>query len=163
MENVADALKMAFGIFMFVICLSVALAMLGRTKDTADTILWYSDKEHYIEDWNTGEQLKDGSRIVGRDAVISALYKAQKNLTVTVRIKLKGSGTTIEYRNSGDKKIEDIIKNNLQSKQDSIFTEKVEEVTVAGVYKIAEDGTKITVSTEANLNPQRVYITYTEQ
>ncbi len=167
MENATDALKMAFAIFTFVICLSLAFSMITKAKETADTVLWYSDKTNYMLDYTNGEQLK-GARIVGRDSVISALYKARKETTVTVRIDL-GDGTTIEYSSAsedsiefnGKSGIEGIVSEKLRGYEKAKFSERIEEITIAGTYKIADDGTKIVVSTEGISNPTRIYITYT--
>lgn len=64
MENVSDALKMAFAIFVFIIALSMVFFLLTEVKTTADSILFASDKTNYFE-WETGS-LENG-RIVGID------------------------------------------------------------------------------------------------
>ncbi len=160
MENATDALKMAFAMMMFVICLSIAFSMISKAKETADTILWYSDKTNYMEGpLEEEESLKDG-RTVGRDVVISTLYQSVKNGTPNVRIILR-NGTTIDFPKTGtDIKIEEVIE---ELGANAVFKENVQEVTIAGSYKIAEDGTKIVVSREGSSNPVKVYVTYTQQ
>ncbi len=54
MENAADALKMAFAIFVFILALVIVFSMIGRIKDTADEILFYSDETNYY-DWVSGD------------------------------------------------------------------------------------------------------------
>lgn len=54
MENTTDALKMAFAIFVFIIALSIVFSLIGKVKETADSILFYSDKTNYYE-WDTGD------------------------------------------------------------------------------------------------------------
>lgn len=53
MENAADALKMAFGVLVFIVALTVLFFQLSQIKQTADTVLLYSDKTNYYE-WETG-------------------------------------------------------------------------------------------------------------
>lgn len=50
MENAADALKMAFAIFVFVIALSIVFSLIGHVKETADAVLFYTDKTNFYEE-----------------------------------------------------------------------------------------------------------------
>lgn len=45
MENAVDALKIAFGVLVFVIALTVAFALLSQAKATSDIMLFASDKQ----------------------------------------------------------------------------------------------------------------------
>ncbi len=47
MENAVDALKIAFGVLVFVIALTVAFALLSQAKATSDIMLFASDKTNY--------------------------------------------------------------------------------------------------------------------
>ena len=53
MENASDALKMAFACLVFVIALTSTFSLISRIKETADKILFYSDKMNYYE-WVKG-------------------------------------------------------------------------------------------------------------
>lgn len=53
MENATDALKMAFAIFVFIVALSMVFSLIGKVKETADAVLYYTDKTNYY-DWETG-------------------------------------------------------------------------------------------------------------
>lgn len=64
MENAADALKMAFAVFVFIIALSIVFSLIGNVKETADTVLYYADKTNYYE-WETGD-LKERKNSRGR-------------------------------------------------------------------------------------------------
>lgn len=44
MENVTDALKMAFAIFIFIFALSLAFSTITKAKEVADIVLWANDK-----------------------------------------------------------------------------------------------------------------------
>ena len=41
MENAADALKIAFGLLVFAIALTVIFTMVAKVKSTADVVLYY--------------------------------------------------------------------------------------------------------------------------
>ena len=75
MENATDALKMAFAVFVFVIALSTVFSLMTKTKEVADTVLWYSDKTNY---YDLTDEKTDEGRIVGEDTVISALQTQVK-------------------------------------------------------------------------------------
>lgn len=54
MENASDALKMAFAVFVFIIALSIVFSLISQVKETADAILFASDKTTYY-DWIEGD------------------------------------------------------------------------------------------------------------
>lgn len=68
MENATDALKMSFAVFVFIIALSIVFSLISQAKETADAVLFYSDKtSKYYEkyyDWVTGnlEERKNSRR-----------------------------------------------------------------------------------------------------
>ena len=156
MENAADALKIAFAVFVFVIALTIVFSLLGKIKETADAILFYSDKTNYYS-WQKGS-LKNG-RVVGEDAIISALnnYKAE-SLYITIT---EANGKKIEsFVPLDGKTTEDIlyfIDTRLNTDKTTYY-ENVTEVTLGGSYVYADDGTKVTVE------PGRIitYVTYTK-
>ena len=135
MENAADALKIAFACFVFVIALSIVFSLMTKVKHTADTVLYYSDKTNYWE--TTTGDLSEG-RIVGEETVIAALYNTGKDQTnITIQ-----KGTTTIYPSSTGKSIQNIIKDELSDK--AMYKERIVEITTEGIYRIADDGTKLT-------------------
>ena len=70
MENAVDALKIAFGVLVFVIALTVAFALLSQAKATSDIMLFASDKTNYYTYSENAEN--EAGRIVGADVVISS-------------------------------------------------------------------------------------------
>lgn len=75
MENATDALKMAFGVLVFVLALSVSINAFSEVRTTAQTIMEYSDREYdttYVEESGTTE------RLVGIESIIPTIYKAYK-------------------------------------------------------------------------------------
>ena len=129
MENASDALKMAFAIFVFIVALSIIFALMTQIKDTADKVLWSSDKTNYYE-WAT-ETTENGRLVDGSSVNVF-------------------TGASLE----SDKKA--YIENSLSSGTKE-FRERVVEITTGGVYRTAEDGTKITITP----GTVRAYIIYT--
>lgn len=152
MENATDALKMAFAIFVFILALSVTFLLMTKIKNTADAVLGYSDKTNYYT-W-TDEEIDEG-RTVGEDTVISALYSQTKE---NVFIKIEdGSNTTLfTMANSRNERMKYI--NDYLSTGQKIYKEKITEIVTRGVYREAEDGTRITIQPGTT----RTYITYTK-
>ena len=110
MENVSDALKMAFAIFVFIIALSMVFFLLTEVKTTADSILFDADKTNYFE-WETGS-LENG-RIVGIDTVISTLKNYTTQSTYVIVEDERGS---TEYNfNTSKEEIESFINSNIRS------------------------------------------------
>ena len=113
MENVSDALKMAFAIFIFIIALSIVFFLLSEIKNTADSIMFDSDKTNYFQ-WETGS-LENG-RIVGIDTVISTLKNYTKQSTYVI---IEDSSGSTEYNFSTTKEeIENFINSNIKIKKD---------------------------------------------
>lgn len=142
MENATDALKMAFAVFVFVIALSTVFSLMTKTKEVADTVLWYSDKTNYY-DW--AEEDTDNGRTVGEDVVISALYTIVEE---KLYIQIKDGTTTTTFAPSilpaEVEKRQKYINDNLNSGSNT-YKERVMELTTGGVFRTAEDGTKITI------------------
>ena len=49
MENASEALIMAFAVMVFVLAISVTMAVFSIAKDTADTILYAKDETNFYE------------------------------------------------------------------------------------------------------------------
>lgn len=149
MENAADALKMAFAVFVFIIALSIVFSLISQAKQTADVVLERSDKTNYY-DW-IESNFADG-RTVGIDTVISTL-KNYKNQNIYVIIKEGNDKKEFNYSSSSDLVDEYIEKH---AEKNYTFKETVKEITIGGRYKVAEDGTRITIEQ----GQTRTYIIY---
>ena len=75
MENAVEALKMAFGVMMFVLALSMSISYFSRANSAVQSIVMYRDRETEYTYVNQTEGL---SRIVGVESIIPAMYKAYK-------------------------------------------------------------------------------------
>ena len=81
-ENIADALKMAGSVLLFVMGLSIAILAFSQARESMDIVLSYSDREslsiegdsrfYYLSNDN------DTSRYVGKETIIQAIYRAYK-------------------------------------------------------------------------------------
>lgn len=161
MENAADALKIAFAIFVFVVAITVTFGIISQAKSTADTVLYYSDDTNFYEHLSS----KDSNRIVSVSEVISALYRYYKE-SLCVTVVIEGNSTTFDLNNSSatitaiENDIAKYVKGNLLELGDkATFTEEFVEVPISGIYDQGEDGSEITISSGGN----KVYVTYTYQ
>ena len=89
MENVADALKMAGSVLLFVMALSVAILAFTQAREGIDMILKYSDREYYtVKNDSRYYYLSSGlknsdntqryERYVGKETIIPNIYRAYK-------------------------------------------------------------------------------------
>lgn len=160
MENAADALKIAFAIFVFVVAITVTFGIISQAKSTADTVLYYSDDTNFYEHLSS----KDSNRIVSVSEVISALYRYYKE-SLCVTVDLNGNSTTFDLNNSSatitaiENDIAEYVDNNLLELENATFTEEFVEVPISGIYDEGEDGSEIILSSGGN----KVYVTYTYQ
>lgn len=159
MENAADALKIAFAIFVFVIAIAVTFSIISQAKSTADTVLYHSDETNFYEHVASGE----GNREVSVKEVISTLYRYYKE-SVSVTINIGNESRIFDLANSSsnintiENELATYVKENLLGK-DITFIEEFVEVPISGIYETGEDNTEITLSSGG----KRVYVTYTKK
>lgn len=81
MENASDALKIAFGMLVFVAAISIVIMAFTRVRQTATTILDKSDQTTYYQIYDENGQDKNYSfyRKVGIDTIIANLYSYYNN------------------------------------------------------------------------------------
>ena len=78
MENAAEALKMAGGVLLFLIALSVSIISFGQVRQTADTIFSSKDRETEYIDGDYYYQVGDGSsseRTVGLETILPTISR----------------------------------------------------------------------------------------
>ena len=102
MENAVDALKIAFAAIVFVLALTIGIAVFTQARTASNVILHGQDSTEYYEyiragiyDDETGQWISTGdTRIVGIETVIPTLYRYYKeNYTVVF---LEADGTPME-------------------------------------------------------------------
>lgn len=100
MESAVEALKMAFGVFIFVMALSISISTFSLARETADIVLKSADETAYYE-------YQEGTteyRIVGLETIIPTIYKYNKeNYTIKFR---KGFISAVDGTVVIDSKIE---------------------------------------------------------
>ncbi len=72
MENMVDALRMAFAVIVFVMALTIAFAVFSQAKATSDLVLYMNDKtnfEEYIE------ENKSENKIVGMETILPLIAR----------------------------------------------------------------------------------------
>lgn len=185
MENAADALKIAFGLLVFAIALTVIFTMVAKVKSTADVVLYYSDNTNFYEHTSS----KDKNRIVKVADVVATLYRYYKESVAVTIVLEKNNPNETYYFDMGNERMgnqvllitdgngnellklgteKNIEKNlgefilsrliNNASNANAEFMEEFTEIPTGGIYLTGTDGTEITLSAEG----KKVYITYTK-
>lgn len=90
MENVADALRMAFGVLVFVIAISITVSLVSQANATTNQIFNNMDKITYLEQ-AVGSTEAANHRIVGMETIIPTIYRySVENVGVTIVRKVSG-------------------------------------------------------------------------
>lgn len=94
MEDAAEALKMAFSVFAFIIAIGLAFTTFNQSKRVADIVVSSSDRT-YVESYTESEIINEEKygRIVGAETVIPNLYRYYKE---KYTIEIANSSETIE-------------------------------------------------------------------
>lgn len=151
MENVTDALKMAFAVFVFIIALTIVFFLTKEIKATSDSLLASLDRETYYEWQEENADLK--GRIVGEDTIIASLY-SNNNVYI-----LEKDGTQI-YPTDKYENVQQMISEELNKGES--YVETFVEVTTGGKYIIGSDDTELTVDEESKQTIIYVYYTKTK-
>lgn len=173
MENAADALKIAFGIFVFVVGITITFSLISQAKSAADYVLYYSDETNFYEHLNS----KENNRIVSVSQIIPKLYRYYDGESIGITIKLNDGKTYIfdlgnietnllnenskfsspaEREENLAKFIDECL---LEYGANSEFIEEFVEVPITGIFERGEDDTEIILSAGG----KKVYITYIQQ
>lgn len=76
MDNAVDALKIAFGVLVFVIGLTVSINAFAQAKAVSDEVFYMADKTNFYE-YTSEEKIPEG-RIVSGETIIPTLYRYYK-------------------------------------------------------------------------------------
>ena len=74
MENVAEALKMAGEMLLFILALGICISSFSQARETSDALLRYTDREYVTQYQGVGTT----QRVVGEETVIPTIYRAYK-------------------------------------------------------------------------------------
>lgn len=75
MEDAVEALKMAVAVLIFVIALGISISSFSQARQTAQTILTYTDREY---DMQYISNVTNTERVVGIETIIPTIYRAYK-------------------------------------------------------------------------------------
>ena len=105
MENVAEALKIAFAIMMFIMALSLSISSISQANSAVTAIIGYNDREtnySYVEP-------SSSNRTVGVETIIPTMYKAYKENLEMVALEIaKGNVIITEQENGIIKSVKEI-------------------------------------------------------
>lgn len=170
MENAADALKIAFAIFVFVTAITIIFVMIGKVKSTSDVVLYYSDKTNFYDRYPGDPTL---NREVGISDIVATLYRYYtESVAVTIKIDEKtyyfdvGNETLMNGETKQDlatikgkeENLGIFITTILNMCNGDNFVEEFSEAPTSGIYSTGSDGSEITLSAGG----KKVYVTYTK-
>ncbi len=170
MENVANALKIGFAIFVFVIALTITFSFVSQAKSTADHVLFYADKSNFYD----YAKSSGTNRTVSVADVVSTLYRYNSGESIGVIVNLNDNTYTFdlnnneyinneEYKeldnaNNREKNLSEFISDKLlKLPEEAEFNEEFVEIPISGIYDKGEDDTEIVLSAGG----KKVYVTYT--
>lgn len=85
MENVVDALKIAFSVLVFVIAITLAVSVIGQARVTSDIVFFFNDKTEFYDYATTENIEKTEDRIVGMDTILPTIHRyAKEQFAVTI-------------------------------------------------------------------------------
>jgi len=155
MENVTDALKMAAGVLIFVLALSISINAFGQARRTAAIILEYGDREYdytYVEESETTE------RTVGVEGIIPSVYKAYKeNYKIIFETSLFSDG--LYKKRNAEGNWDDIYEIDLE--KEVLGNDKQKEQFITAILYGADSDTKTAFMTNLgiSLNDYGIYDT----
>lgn len=85
MENAVDAIKIAFGLLVFAIAITLTFSVIGQARATSDVLFRLNDKTEFYEyatqeDYNAIE-----NRIVGFETILPTIHRyAKEQYAVTI-------------------------------------------------------------------------------
>ena len=170
MENAADALKIAFVMFIFAIAITTTFSLISQAKSTADTVLYQSDETNFYEHTETSDL---GNREVSVTEIIPMLYRYyEESIGVTIKLK-NGETYTFDLKNNESILLEDKVKLTSEADREANlakfiqeklpknakFKEEFVEIPISGVYEYGSDGAELVLTSGG----KKIYITYTEK
>lgn len=103
MENAVEALKIAFGVMMFVLALTLSISSLSKANSAVEAIVSLNDRE---SEYIYVKPSEDLTRIVGVESIVPAMYRAYQESFEIYFYKANGDPLIIYYETdfSGNRK-----------------------------------------------------------
>ena len=82
MENATDAMYMAFAVLIFVLALTITMSSFSVVRVAANNVLQNQDRENgytyikYSEKDSSGNDILETNRIVGKETIVPAMFRA---------------------------------------------------------------------------------------
>lgn len=155
MDNATEALLIAFGVLVFIIALTVTLTTFSQAKETADVVLFFSDRENFQTHLRDDPMnVSEGGRTVTVDTVIATIYRCAKE-KFSVKIIDDSETYNFEYDIQNQDEIKQEIQRFIENHEGNSYRETYVEVTTSGTTITGEDGTQL----EQDVG-KKIYITY---
>lgn len=119
MDNAIDAIKMGFGMMVFVIALSATMYLFNTAFSTAKVLLYSADKTNYYDNIEV-INLNTTTRIVNTETIIPTLYRYYKEnfavqifnksgqltqiFDINIEGKVRRAAGTVDYKRTGDQR-----------------------------------------------------------
>lgn len=85
MENAVDALKIAFGLLVFAIAITLAFSVVGQARITADAVFKATDKTNFYDYAEEGDYNTKEDRIVSFETLLPTIHRyAKEQYAVTI-------------------------------------------------------------------------------
>lgn len=107
MENAADAIKLAFGVFVFAIAMTLTFSVVGQARATSEAIFYLQNKNnHYQYTTEISYNAKE-ERIVGLETILPTIHRYAKEQFAVTIFEEDGKTPIVRY----DLYIEDMMGN----------------------------------------------------
>ena len=132
-DNIADALKMAASVLMFIVALSISISSFGHARKTAQTIIELRDREYdytYVGNANTTK------RIVGAETIIPSIYRAYVENYKIFFYDKNGNKVTLYTKyelNPESGNYEDVSKNYIDLEKESIRDNEIKQKFIKAI------------------------------
>ena len=114
MENAAEALKMAFGVLLLVLALTLCISSFSQAREAVDSIITIKDRETSYTYLSSSD---DSTRIVGIETVVPTMYKAYKENFEVHFLKADGTDLVLYKYQDQNGNTRDISKIDLESEE----------------------------------------------
>lgn len=165
MENMVDALKIAFAVIVFVMALTIAFTVFPQAKATSEFIFYLTDKTNFEEHL---EESKTQAKIVGLETILPLVARYidyNENYSIEIKKENGENIVTFDIREDADanrtyiqakKRLEEEMEKLVKNYQNRKFIETYSEEVYKGEIYTTENGETF----EAVNTYTRIRVTY---
>ena len=139
MEDAAEALKMAFAVFAFILALGIAFTMFNQSKRVSDIVISSNDRT-YVEAYTESDiNNTNHGRIVGVETVVPTLYRYYKEKFSVAMLEKNGTKLNALFDLETERKHYNRTKNfekgdsYTKTQNDYSFSRKYEDLYPSGI------------------------------